>query len=260
MPIVWILGDWQRPEFAAAIRWLNAHARCVEVCGIDKALTAADRPSAIIVAQSRPGQISRHEVEHWHAAAPLARLIALLGPWCEGEMRSGRPWPGVVRVPWRTWPSRLPRELALGGTVTAARLPRTATEAERLDSSIAALLRRPPRSITAAIRTASRGEFESLHEALLTLGANVIWRQPGQSADKLTADVMLIDGWENAGELAESWPPRIVLLDFPRPEDIDRAAALGITAVIARPLLLADLAVTLDVMLPTVAVSRESAA
>ena len=248
---VWIVGAWQHADFVAALNWLNIHAQCAAFATVADALVAAPPcPASILIFQSRPGQISHRDIEQLHAAAPLARLVAFLGPWCEGEMRSGQPWPGVTRVPWRTWSSRLPRELGLETSRSSARLPRTATEVERLDSGIATLRRRPAQILTVEICTANRSEFESLREALVALGMNAIWRRPEQRSEDSVADVILIDGWRNAGEFAENLPPRIVLLHFPRPEDINRAAVLGITSVIARPLLIADLAATLDDVLP----------
>src|SRR5688500_4148457 len=123
-PSLWIVGDCRHADFSSAIEWTKAHARCVLFDAPTDALRDLPfEPDAILLAQSRPGQISHEDVERLHAAAPLARLIYLVGPWCEGELRSGQPCPGVVRVPWRAWQSRLPHELRI-----ARRLARTATE------------------------------------------------------------------------------------------------------------------------------------
>ena len=258
---VWIVGDWQQPEFAAAIAWLQTRARCAAFLTAKDAVgTESSCPAAIVVAQSRPGQFSRQDIERLHAAAPLARLIALVGPWCEGEARSGRPWPGVVRVSWRSWSSQLPRELGIGQSATAVRLPRTTTEAERLASTVAGLRRQPASNFKAAICTANRSEYESLREALAVLGMTAVWWQPAQQVEESQVNVMLVDGWKSAPGYVPAMPPCVLLLSFPRPQDIDRADALGIAAVVARPLLLADLAATLDDVMPEAAVRRESAA
>src|SRR5262245_30360672 len=96
--LIWIAGDWRQPDFAPALAWLDAYARCTHWTDVEEISTAvAESPTAIIIVQSVPRRVSRREVERWHAVAPLARLVALVGPWCEGELRSGRPWPGVVR-------------------------------------------------------------------------------------------------------------------------------------------------------------------
>src|SRR5262249_5891505 len=117
-PIAWIIGDWQHADFAAALRWLNAQAPCRYFDHPSAAVARLARqapqppPRAFLFVQSRHGQLAATDVERLHAAAPLARLIALVGPWCEGEARSDRLWRGVVQVPWRVWQSRLPQALA----------------------------------------------------------------------------------------------------------------------------------------------------
>src|SRR4051812_13125153 len=114
-----IVGDWRHADFADALLWLNARAACAcyhDVSAAAEELGSPARrrdPASILFMQSRPGQISAREVECLHAIAPLAGLAALVGPWCEGELRSGRPWPGVVRIPWKAWTYRLAQELRL---------------------------------------------------------------------------------------------------------------------------------------------------
>src|SRR5690349_536160 len=137
---IWIIGEWRYADFSGALAWLDSHAACQRFDHPADALSAlrsAEQqrdPAALLLVQSRPGQFSAREVERLHAAAPLARLVALVGPWCEGEARSGRPWPGVERVPWRAWENHLPRALALNGAVqsAAALLPRTASDIEQV--------------------------------------------------------------------------------------------------------------------------------
>jgi len=231
---IWVAGDWQHADFAAALAWLTERTRLLPLPLGEGRGEGGAPPHAILIAQSRPGQIARSAVEQWHARAPLARLIALLGPWCEGEQRSGKPWPGIVRVPWSTWPTRLPLALALDSP--AIRLPRTATDAERLQSE---LTRLPSRQTlgTALVRTSSRVSFDGLRLALKACGLSAEWAGESTSAQ---ADLEIIDGWE--ARPAAAGPPRILLLHFPRPDDLGRAAKFGVVAVVAQPLLIADLA------------------
>ena len=65
----------------------------------------------IVVAQAYPGQFSGEALDRLARLAPLARVVVLLGSWCEGEVRSGRPWPGAIRVYWHQWPARCAQEL-----------------------------------------------------------------------------------------------------------------------------------------------------
>ena len=139
-PHVWMLGDWEQAEFLPAVVYLRTN--------VNLSLTpSANDPDLILLVASRPGRFSAAEVESLHRRAPLARLIALLGSWCEGEVRSGHPWPGVTRIYAHQWQARLPRELETWQ-------PRTATEIDRLMSSrLATKAQRQLIGIAAAQRT-----------------------------------------------------------------------------------------------------------
>jgi hypothetical protein len=248
---VWIVGNWRHADFAAAVAWLNEVSHCIV---FDSAATAAEslgsswlerEPEAILLVQSRPGQLGDRDIEQLHAAAPLARLVALVGPWCEGEMRSGRAWPGVVRVPWRGWQSRLPQVLGLDRSdeERAERLPRTATETERIERSIVTVAANRRFRRMALVRTNSRLTFESIADALAQLGMKAVWRC-GADRSALAAIVEICDGWEQL-PAAETALPCVLVLHFPRPDDVLRAQSLGIAAVVAQPLLMADLAAAL---------------
>jgi hypothetical protein len=255
---IWIIGDWRHANFSAAVGSLNALARCDcfdDIAAALVGLRSAARSRgvmAILILQSRPGQFTPEDVEHLHTAAPLARLVTLAGLWCEGEMRSGCPWPGVVRIPWCSWEARLPRELELAGVARAATapLPRTATETERIEGTMRDFVIRKHLNGTAAICTSNRTTLESIAEALTQLGVEARWWFIGAESQIEPVDVMIVDGWEqipvsNPSEIT----PCVLLLHFPRPEDIDRAAASGIAAVLSQPLLLADLSATLEALL-----------
>jgi hypothetical protein len=256
---VWIVGDWRHEHFAAPVAWLRERADCQSFSDVNAILSAAGTcqrhrdPSALLLVQSRPGQISNREVERLHSAAPLARLVGLLGPWCEGEGRSGRPWAGIVRVPWRNWRWRLPRELGLSFAQPSLelRLPRAATENDRLQRDIFNLAQFGRFLASADVLTTSRTTFESWRDLLSRLGVDSSCPALGHMPTRST-DFQVIDGWENVPQkpsLAEG-PPRIVSLHFPRPEDVNRATTIGVRAVLAQPLLLADMAVALNDVLP----------
>lgn len=257
--VVWIVGDWLHDSFAEPLAWLQARANCrlfLDVAAvrtsISAGVTGAD-PFAVILAQSRPGQISQSEIEWLYAIAPLARLVGLVGPWCEGELRSGRPWIGVSRVAWRDWRSRLPRELGLNHWATAPeiRLPRIASETDRLQQSGASLARRCHFSGNAELLTSSRTTFQMWQDALRAFGVRS-GCPAFEGAEVLAGDVQLIDGWENVPASAPlvGCPPRVLALPFPRPDDLARAATKGVRAILPQPCLLADLAAALADVLP----------
>src|SRR5262245_6019486 len=92
-----MIGDTQHVEFRAAADWLARHTDLQTAPCPDQELVSVFQPDVVVMAQSRPAQWTRAAIEQLHAAAPLARLIALLGTWCEGETRTGRVIPGLIR-------------------------------------------------------------------------------------------------------------------------------------------------------------------
>lgn len=251
-PTIWLVGDWQESVFAAAVEWLESR---VAVVGFDSPQLAIARhaandhvaPTVILLASSRPGRFSATSVEELHACEPLARLIALTGPWCEGEMRSGQPWPGVVRVPWSAWRARLPCELGLIGT--AAAMPRTATDTERWEMTSSVVCDREQRPASVEIRTRSLANYRYLADAVRQLGHQPMPRLSEALQPTDSADVVIFDGWENVSQRATGERPdgqrRILALHFPRPDDHLRAPSFYIDAILAQPLSFPDLSAAL---------------
>ena len=60
----------------------------------------------IVIAQSQRDQFLSVDLEKLQAIFPLTPIVGLLGSWCEGELRSGQPLPGVTRVYWHQWQGR----------------------------------------------------------------------------------------------------------------------------------------------------------
>jgi hypothetical protein len=272
-PPVWIVGDWHHADFREARSWLDSQASCTFFATAREALEAVKEkdnqfaPSAIVIAQSRPGQISAGDVERLYAVAPLARLVALAGPWCEGEGRTGRPWPGVLRVPWRSWQTRLPCALGLSQLTehfpSLPPLPRTATETERIQRGVLATTN-GGFSGNAQIHTGSLTTFQAWEDLLGRLGLKGTWICPGETAPG-DGQIALVVGWESVvvrqGASEHGCEPaRVLVLDWPREDDARRAKSLGFYGVLAQPLLISDLVATLNGALPRWAAKRESAA
>jgi len=143
-PTALVIGDAARAEFSEAVAQIRACTRATWISDADAALAFdaeplvvesldPDPPDLIILLSARPGDLALAVIERWRHAAPLARVIGLLGSWCEGEARSGAPPPAVPRIYWHQWPAWFAREVALlsrGGCGTLS-LPLTATDEER---------------------------------------------------------------------------------------------------------------------------------
>jgi hypothetical protein len=134
-PRVLIVGDYEHHEFTFACNWLKQHTELSAAESVAQTLnkfpTRQRDWHVVVFAQGRPGQIKDREVEQLAQQCPLASLVALLGSWCEGETRSGNPWPGVFRVYWHQFPAQCQQQLILGDSTTSWQLPRTASAVER---------------------------------------------------------------------------------------------------------------------------------
>ena len=266
MPLsILLIGDIDRAEFrqasAAARRLGNLFAVADASAAAEAIASGRTTPDLIVVAQAFPGEYCAASIERLRRLAPLARVVGLLGPWCEGETRTGKPWPAAIRVYWHQWLPRAEEDLRrLGsGQTSNWSLPITASEEERL----LAMADRPwpPRRGLVAIRSPWAQMHAWLADACRLRGYTSV-RLPaaaGQSARIAAVDVLLFDGTDGEdhelielARLAASVRPApvVVLLDFPRVEDRDRVLAAGAAAVLAKPLLLEDLFWQLDAVWP----------
>ena len=254
-----LLGDTDRIEFADVRVDLNCWG---EVQAFNQVAAAAAAlaegqfaPDVIVAAQAFPGQFSHAEIEHLRRLAPLARVVGLMGSWCEGEMRTGSPWPGVVRTYWHQWTARCHREFGrlARGERCPWMLPPTATEEERL--LVDATERRPRCDGLVVIRAPSRETAQWLSAACRSRGFATIWHRSPSAARVEGALAAIFDAADlgaepcnNLNRLVETLQPApvIALLAFSRAEDRRQALAAGAAAVLSKPLAVEDLFWELD--------------
>jgi CheY-like chemotaxis protein len=255
---VLLIGDGRHSDFAEARGWLQKHCDVTPVAGWTEAcqwLSQGSSPHVVLFVQSRPGQIARKDVEAVHAWSPLSRLVVLLGSWCEGEMRTGKPWPGVVRVYWHQWPARMIPELLPGDANGAGvwRLPRTASGAEQLACATESPWRQGQGLVV--IRTRLFHDYQALSDACASGGYASTWDSPHRSSFVHGAVFVLCNliGGDpseavQVAELAKRYAPAplIALLDYLRSDDRHRMIDAGAVAVLAKPFLVADLLWQMD--------------
>lgn len=254
---VLFVGDLCRKEFQDAVQPFQRLARIEFAVDLDGAAArlASVAADLVVLAQAWPGQYSGEAIDRLRGLAPLARIVGLLGSWCEGEMRSGRPWPGVVRVYWHQWPARCARELAdlAEGHCSAWSLPATASEEERLLAEGDAC---PPGGGLIVIHTPSFESYDWLAAACRRFGSAVLWIPPHRPVRMNGATAALFDATDARGAEQDALErlcrqvhpaPVIALVDFPRPEDRQRIIAAGAKAVLSKPLAIEDLRWHLDV-------------
>ena len=249
-----LVGSTDRSEFRQARAALDGLGRVVAAADAESALSALAggrlAPDVIVVAQSYPGQFSPEAIDRLRRLAPLARVLGLLGSWCEGETRTGQPWPGVIRIYWHQWLPRVDQQLARlrGGTCSTWCLPITASEEERF-----LLLADQPLTRREGLIAVATPDFEMqdwLQAACARRGYSTVWLLPHRPVRIESATAAIFDGNECRGEELELLgglaaavgpAPIVALLDFPRVDDRNRALAAGAQAVLSKPLLIDDL-------------------
>ena len=255
-----LVGSTEHPEFATARQWLNEHLELATAPDVERALEqlrAADDPHVILLVQARRDTISQLQIEQLHRAAPLARLVGLLGSWCEGEVRSGRPWTGVKRIYWHQWTPQLLATTDNGPDpdrlVGPWNLPRTATSAEHL-LQFRREHRRSPGGII-GISALSFSDFDTLADVCRVGGFSALWLKDPETIHLRGLSAILCSGGTSHGhdlhrieELIQQFSglPVVAVLGYPRLEDRQRVLAAGAAGLLSKPYLVDDLLVKLN--------------
>jgi CheY-like chemotaxis protein len=239
-----LVGDAGRDEFRDATAWLLRRG-ATQARDIAQALTLLDgglTPAAIVVAQASPGRFSSADIERLRRAAPLARVVTLLGTWLEGETRSGKPWPAALRVYWHGWPRR-------HASLRRARLA-------LFDRHMSAGHRHQRRTHPGRLPTVARITRPTSHArhlrpiARYRRGASGN-RPPNELAGQHPpVDIALVDashGSESAVEplrrckQALGDVPILAITGFPRIDQVRSLQSAGASAVLSKPFLVNDL-------------------
>ena len=260
-PRVVLIGDAASAEIASCVDWLAARTDVFRFDAVEAAtIWLADttrHPAVIVLIQSRPGRFSNRQVDRLRLAAPLSPIVSLLGSWCEGEMRTGAPWPGVMRVYWHQWVPRVARELErmAGHGCPIWSLPPTVSENDRwmVRGSEMSTIRHgdmPSHRGLVAIRTDHAVAARGLADSCRAAGFAAVSMFAGRTPPVVGADAAVLDGHRNRERLAveieqfgeQLGPvPIVVLMNFPRVEDVRIAQAAGAAAVISKPFFNDDL-------------------
>jgi CheY-like chemotaxis protein len=240
-PIVQLVGDIGHADFRDAIGSLRSDSRL--------GASVEARPELIVVAQSRPHAFSFDHVKQFQLAAPLAGVVALLGSWCEGETRTGQPWPGIERLYWYEFPAWWRRQLQLRAANRCPDWARPIGQSPRQSEPD----RPRPRSGLIVLRTPQRDNADALADVLNHAGHSTAWQRynraqahtrgalagiwdGGQLSDAETAELAAF-----CTQMSRDSAPVVALLDFPRRDRVDQAYEAGASAVLGKPYLNADL-------------------
>lgn len=242
------VGDASHHEFSEAVAWLLEYSDLTIVSDCDDACEFLSRqnviPETIVVAASRPGQFTQRQIESLIQRSPLVPIVALMGGWCEGEMRTGNPWRGVIRVYWHQFVPRMAEELVSINRRGRLSLPRTFTEVEVHNANIAIPDVKPRGMVV--IRAATLDVYESLADTCSVIGHATVWENARQAAFVRGAVAALWDVGSSiefdqcalrdfTSRVAPA--PTMVVAGFPRPSDRELAIDCGASAIVSKPFL-----------------------
>ena len=247
--VVWWIGDERRPEFAGCLAALAPFGQTTNLpnlpAAVERVNTSELQPDLLVIGSTRPKASDQAALESLRSAAPLVRIIAVLGPWCDGEARGGRPLEGCVRIGWRHFSAYLAQELQRVRETSCPLwgLPLTATDAERLLFAEPVSDEQPAVDLgSVAVSSASREMAEWLAAVCRRAGRQVqIVAEPSQLTMTPPPAVLLWDIGNHFDASLAPWQAvasdlSIVLLaDFPRPSDLARLREAGASSVLAKP-------------------------
>ena len=244
-PRIVLAGDFGYPDFSHMRAWVAKNATVQEHPDPTTCRSASSH-ELMLLCQSRPGQFSQADVEGLHRSAPLAGLICVLGTWCEGESRSGRPRHGIERVYWYEAITRLESMLAQSPLPSL----RTESSGERIWRHTRQL---PTFAGTTAVIVARRREYELLTTVCQALKIMPFWHSDLNPAN-VDPELVLVAkddigdySLQEVASLRCRWPrTRIVaLLSFPRRDAVAALESAGCNAVLGKPVMIRDLATAL---------------
>jgi len=101
-----ITGDYWHEDFRDVLSQLRVPATLVSLKSIREGNTKNENYEVVLLAQARPDQFSQQDNELLQKTFPHTPVVSLVGSWCEGELRSGNPAGGGVRIFWHQWQGR----------------------------------------------------------------------------------------------------------------------------------------------------------
>lgn len=237
-----LVGPWQQREFrqlAQVVPHFGAYP-CVETIAEARDFLAQCEvaPELLFLAQPLPGLVQQADIDRLQQLVPLARIVVVVGTWCEGGLRTDATATGVLRLYWyelAPWWQAAMRRLAAGKCPSWS-LPLDHLQAGRYssDSKLAELTQ------MVAIYAEDYAVFETLAESIAMAGAMPLWANRNEFEQ---AQAGIFDG----GQLDARQLDRLrefcsqiesnvtLLLDYPREDHIALARAAGATAVFGKP-------------------------
>jgi len=200
----------------------------------------------IVLAQSRRNQISQSTIDYLRAEMPEVPIVVLLGTWCEGENRSGKPLLGVNQVVWHQWKSRFERFCiqVKDGLQSDWHQPLTASVSDRVrDFSLDTVIADALQGKKVLVSSEDSTTFESVSDMLGVYQCSGVWAESPEVCNE-EFDAICVDGNGASNELIDRIVglrsrfedvPVSVMLNFPRKQDMDSLMIVGVQEVVSKP-------------------------
>lgn len=248
-----LTGDYWHQDFQSVI---SGVVNPLTLVPLEKIETLHDNEfSLVVIAQSRRDQICQDDVESIQRQFPNTPVVGLLGSWCEGDVRSGNPWPGVTRVYWHQWKGRYQRflsQLESEGVTNWHSVP-TATVADQISSQLEQTAPPIPKGTRCVgISAWTQDQYDMLADAVKQFGLTSRWVErtiwSGNATDMVSVVCIDANSWDFNLQQRIKWlrtefpqTRMVVLLNFPRESDVAAANDFGISDIISKPFEIMDL-------------------
>ncbi|MEM9659366.1 MAG: hypothetical protein AAF961_13495, partial [Planctomycetota bacterium] len=226
------------------------------------ALRGAPDPAELaLLAQPGPDYFAYDVAAQLSRVAPLIRPVVVAGTWCEGEVRTGAPPPGAVRLYWHEFPTwwRESQTRVEAGACPAWSQPLVDLHAGRWSvpapdaRDVGATAR-----VSIAVDAVEYSSFAAIEQALDADGFSCEWLRPGGARRPAPGDLTgrfqggIWDGSQLSGEgmkrlaafterFEENPAPVAALVNFPRLEHLDQVRSVGAATVLGKPYCVAAL-------------------
>lgn len=245
-----VTGDFWHSDFQSFLAGFEVPVTLVP---FEKIKTIVDDSfDLVVIAQARRGQHSASEVQELQTLCSTTPIVALLGSWCEGETRSGTPWPGVPRVYWHQWEGRYQKFVSQLGQfeITDLHAARTSTAADRVINSDA--VDYPNKVSCVAISAWTNQQHSMVADAINHFGWSSVWVERSvwnaQTSSAVDAIVIEADGWSDDLANRVKWiqrevsgTPMVLIANYPRKGELESCKSMGISEVVSKPFELDDL-------------------
>lgn len=222
--IVLYVGQPDAHPFVDTWRFLRQHTSLQLVSTVGDAVRniaqAGIVPDLCVITQSYPQPCPSEHLDALRKQAPLARIVVLCGVWCEGSGRTGRPWPGTIRLYWHQLPGRLSAAWLAGHPDPYWSQPATSSDAEQF--LLLSSPRPPVVSQPIAIAAGSKSSYDALAELCQQAGYLTTWFHPRFASDPTEVGCGIWDDSSQGAVTACDFQrhihpaPTILLVGFPR--------------------------------------------